>query len=473
MQLKIPVTIPAGSVPLICHYFPSTGDFRTLEIDEVASDHVTISRRNFDAIRGLYYLDYEDLGKLKGVTPQGIVVFGVSSDWAKAVKWSEQSAEIDAIVLAMKEMKRREDEDKKPVDPGIAKTVRIEFRDPKFARHADWARPELCVVGTCATATPKVTYKLTLIHLGDVATRTTTIEKTVEIASGGSPVATFTDVPALTAIAEVHVENGKIGDWAEYRGVADIMREIPAPEPTFHGNCLVVVPTGSHFPMDFAASVVSSLVKRGSSYGVSGEELAARVLHFADHSATNVSFFEQTGKTLDENAVDVVERALKRVPVIVAHKPIILFKSRCRRESREVSLSNSRGWFAGGHVILKGMTIPTGDELVISCSEIVRIEPPLRGKTLVPLPVLIATLNGQPILTRSKAPVVRIPTTCTHGGMPDAQVFFRATGRTLSLQTYHSPGSSTFGLVMPNEWNTAGKMSAQGILIFEVSALGL
>ncbi|MFZ2955279.1 MAG: hypothetical protein WA705_00080 [Candidatus Ozemobacteraceae bacterium] len=174
----------------------------------------------------------------------------------------------------------------KPTIPGYAPIVRFAIeRYPGFVYN--YCEPLTLISRDFASVTPTLTYTLTLVNAGNAASPTTILSKVISVASDGSGFATFTNVPALTAIACVHIDNGYISYWKDFHGAIDLIAD--------KENLIYLSPMGSKNLLDLETEVTRRLVTSTSFQSQIIPKLVARV-HTAMGSFLKGSFPNDLGQ---------------------------------------------------------------------------------------------------------------------------------------------------------------------------------
>lgn len=123
---------------------------------------------------------------------------------------------------------------------------------------------------TVATTSPTVTFKLTLINVGDTANPTTELKKIVAVDTTGAAQTTFSGVPAKTVIGEITIANGSIGGAKALHGALDLVAG--------KDNIVDVAPKGSKNLPDFTAEVLEHMISDKSAFSRIYEHSVERLL---------------------------------------------------------------------------------------------------------------------------------------------------------------------------------------------------
>lgn len=83
-------------------------------------------------------------------------------------------------------------------------------------------RPVIASVLPSNETPPTVTFKLTLVNVGNQVTPTTTLMKTVSVNASHTAEVTFANLPLLTCVGDIHIEGGRIGSYSDFHGALDL-----------------------------------------------------------------------------------------------------------------------------------------------------------------------------------------------------------------------------------------------------------
>ncbi|MFZ2958948.1 MAG: formylglycine-generating enzyme family protein [Candidatus Ozemobacteraceae bacterium] len=136
-----------------------------------------------------------------------------------------------------------------------------------------------------------VTFKLTLVNVGVATQPTITLSKTVAASASGTASATFTGVPALTCVGDIHIEGGKIGTYTDFHGAADLISGID--------NTIKISPKGSKTLFDITATVIETLLLSPEDLGKIASSLAQKV-------ASAVENLDLNSSTVINDAITIV-----------------------------------------------------------------------------------------------------------------------------------------------------------------------
>lgn len=116
---------------------------------------------------------------------------------------------------------------------------------------------------------PDVTFKLTLVNIGNAGNPVSMVVKTIKAASDGTAEVTFSSIPAGTCVGDIHIEGGNIAGFSDFHGAADLVAGVP--------NTLYVTPKGSRLQSDFVAHVIEQIVKTPILFGKALPGLTSQV----------------------------------------------------------------------------------------------------------------------------------------------------------------------------------------------------
>ncbi len=98
--------------------------------------------------------------------------------------------------------------------------------------------------------TPQVTFKLSLINIGNTANPITVLSKTVPAVNGVAS-AGFQALPVISCIGDIHIEGGKMGSYSDFHGALDLKSG---------SNTLFLAGKGSKATPDFVAFVMEKVL---------------------------------------------------------------------------------------------------------------------------------------------------------------------------------------------------------------------
>jgi len=138
------------------------------------------------------------------------------------------------------------------------------------------------VTAAVATTPLAVTFKLILVNKGNVTQPTTTLRKTVSVDASGNALATFSAIPALTCIGDLHIDGGSIASNGDFHGETDLLSGAD--------NIIEIAPKGSLFIPDLLAGALNRIIASPTAFALIGPGLAAKVrggLHFLASSSVD------------------------------------------------------------------------------------------------------------------------------------------------------------------------------------------
>ncbi|MBF0548658.1 MAG: hypothetical protein HQM08_29780 [Candidatus Riflebacteria bacterium] len=180
------------------------------------------------------------------------------------------------------------------IDEKIAPQVSFRIVLPNSSFHSDFAglttdnlkiSPEV----RAGAIPPTVTFRLTTVNINNLASPTFSYEQTVQVASNGSAVASFTKIPATTCIAYAFINGGNIQSFTDFHGAADLVSNA--------SNTISIAPIGSKIKDDVVAEIVE--------YVVLNPTLFANVkTKFATTVKSRVDTLEPTSATFPQDALN-------------------------------------------------------------------------------------------------------------------------------------------------------------------------
>jgi len=140
---------------------------------------------------------------------------------------------------------------------------------------------------------PDVTFKLTLVNIGNAGNPASKVIKTVKAGADGTAEVTFNGIPAGTCVGDIHIEGGNIAGFSDFHGAADLIAGVP--------NTLYVTPKGSRLQSDFVAHVIEQIVQTPILFGKALPGLTSQV-------AQAISGLDRSGESAYSDAVSMFAR---------------------------------------------------------------------------------------------------------------------------------------------------------------------
>ncbi|MFZ2959284.1 MAG: fibronectin type III domain-containing protein [Candidatus Ozemobacteraceae bacterium] len=107
-------------------------------------------------------------------------------------------------------------------------------------------------------ASVSVTFKLILVNVGIATNPTTILSKTVSVDGSGTAEVSFSSIPALTCIGDVHIAGGKIASYSDFHGTQDLLASA--------ANVVFVSPKNSGTLEDILATILDRLTKDSEAF---------------------------------------------------------------------------------------------------------------------------------------------------------------------------------------------------------------
>lgn len=120
------------------------------------------------------------------------------------------------------------------------------------------------------TSTPVVTFKITLLNIGNSANPTFTMIKKANVDASGTAQATFQSVPATSIIADIHIEGGSIGFYRDFHGASDLLSGAD--------NIVDIAPKNSRLVPDILAGAVNQIIASPTAFLKVKTGLVAKIL---------------------------------------------------------------------------------------------------------------------------------------------------------------------------------------------------
>ncbi|MBF0502985.1 MAG: fibronectin type III domain-containing protein, partial [Candidatus Riflebacteria bacterium] len=118
-------------------------------------------------------------------------------------------------------------------------------------------------------ASVSVTFKLILVNVGNASQPTNTLLKTVSVDASGTAMATFSAVPALTCIGDIHIKGGNISSYTDFHGAADLKQTLD--------NVVTLSPKTDHSRIDVIAATIESIIASTTLYQKVALGLASKI----------------------------------------------------------------------------------------------------------------------------------------------------------------------------------------------------
>lgn len=311
-----------------------------------------------------------------------------------------------------------------------------------------------------ASAAPTVTFKLILVNAGNTASLTSTLSRVVPVASDGSASATFTGVSQLTAIGDIHIDNGHIGSFSDFQGAVDLVGN--------KENVIFASPKGSFTRLDLDAEIIRRLVESPSYLAQVVPQLATRV--------------DAAMQTCVPQGVHSYDDAFTAFLNFVQSLPRMVTASSTNFVNQTIGAGDTTITVASPGSTLDGLEIqiPAG---AFQAGANVRVDAAAISSHTLPIPyTLISPLiqidTGGKI---ANTPIlIKIPVTVPEGKMPIAFLFNPATGKleTLPIASKDINSVTIFGTNFQGLPTIAGSRRAdvfsslkEGIVITAISSL--
>ncbi len=142
---------------------------------------------------------------------------------------------------------------------GVAQSVSFRIILPDQASNsAIPAASLLSSIRASSVAPPSVTFKLVLVNVGATANRTSTLVKTVPVSASGTAECSFTGVPALTCVSDIHIEGGSIGSYTDFQSALDLSSGT--------ANLIELAPKNTRVAQEVTAEVINRLVASDTAF---------------------------------------------------------------------------------------------------------------------------------------------------------------------------------------------------------------
>ncbi|MDD3146874.1 MAG: SUMF1/EgtB/PvdO family nonheme iron enzyme [Candidatus Riflebacteria bacterium] len=142
---------------------------------------------------------------------------------------------------------------------GVAQSVSFRIILPDQASNsAIPAASLLSSIRASSVASPSVTFKLVLVNVGATTNRTSTLVKTVPVSASGTAECSFTGVPALTCVSDIHIEGGSIGSYTDFQGALDLSSGT--------ANLIELAPKNTRVVQEVSAEVINRLVASDTAF---------------------------------------------------------------------------------------------------------------------------------------------------------------------------------------------------------------
>ncbi|MFZ2956576.1 MAG: formylglycine-generating enzyme family protein [Candidatus Ozemobacteraceae bacterium] len=154
---------------------------------------------------------------------------------------------------------------------GVAQSVQFRIVLPSYSPSVEPTSPAQLtgIKPSRASGTPCVTFRLTLVNLAVATQPPIFLSKTVLVDASGTAMASFSSVPAITCVGDVHIEGGAIGSYSDFHGADDLDADLV--------NTVRISPKGSKTLLDITAKVIESLIFSSEVLGKIGSSQAQEV----------------------------------------------------------------------------------------------------------------------------------------------------------------------------------------------------
>ncbi len=236
-------------------------------------------------------------------------------------------------------------------------------------------------------ATPTVTFGLILVNVGNAASPTTTLMQMVPVDASGSAQATFADVPAVTAVGDIHIEGGQYLGFADFHGTLDLIAGAP--------NRLMCAPKGSNLRQDILATVIEHVVVTPDLFALARAGMVAKL------ASASVDLDFTVATAYDD--VLTIFRSLD-VPKLQVVNPVVVAQQTVPAGGGTMVVASAGSPINGLEIRVGTDSFSAATSLSVSVSSVASIS--LDGNTRVNSPVITIDTGGS---TASQPVYVRIP----------------------------------------------------------------
>ncbi|MBF0503158.1 MAG: SUMF1/EgtB/PvdO family nonheme iron enzyme [Candidatus Riflebacteria bacterium] len=292
-----------------------------------------------------------------------------------------------------------------------------------------------------ASGTPSVTFKLTLVNVGVATQPTITISKTTPVDASGTAQTSFSNIPALTCIGDVHIDGGRIGSYSDFHGATDLVVGLE--------NVINASPKNSGTRYDVIASIIEKLIADAGSVSKITSGLASRVsASLAAVDLSTVSIDQAYGAFLTFTA---------NIPTIQTTEATTIAAQNIPSSGGTITVASPGNSLNGLEIKIPsgafdGSTNVTVTVATISSSSL--------GVGFTPATPLIAIDNGGKLASEPVS--IRIPITIADDEFAMAYQFDPATGRLIALPPVDTMADS-FQIVSSNLGKSAPMASLRGV----------
>ncbi|MFZ2961449.1 MAG: hypothetical protein WA705_31615 [Candidatus Ozemobacteraceae bacterium] len=229
--------------------------------------------------------------------------------------------------------------------------------------------------------------------------------------------ASFTNVPALTAIADVHIDNGNIASWTDFQGVVDLDAN--------RENFVNVSPKGTKTRLDMEAEVTRMLVASASFQSQIIPKLIARVNAAMEkfQPIVPVSGVEKFAPVDSyDDALTAFLTFVDNMPKIITGSPTLIIDQIIGTEETTIRVATRGSILEGYEIKILEGAFPSGTRIRVVAATISSCT-----LSFIPISPLISMSTGG---LRAKQPMlVKIPTTLPLGILPNLPLgFYSETG---------------------------------------------
>lgn len=259
-----------------------------------------------------------------------------------------------------------------------------------------------------ASLTPVVTFRLILINVGNTASPTSLLCQSTSVASDGIASATFTGVPPVTVIADVHIDNGRVASWSDFQGALDLF--------VGQNNIVMASPRGSFSESDLGAEVIRQLVASSSYEAQVVDGLATRV------NAALVGFSPTTTNPY-EDALRTFLAFASSLPRITTYPSACLMNQALGPGQATLTVASLGSPLNGLQITIPDGAFPSGTNLRVDVAAIASSSLPLG---ILPLSPFIRIDTG--VIEPNRSLSIKIPVTIPVNANPLVHCFDPITG---------------------------------------------
>ncbi|MFZ5951081.1 MAG: SUMF1/EgtB/PvdO family nonheme iron enzyme [Candidatus Rifleibacteriota bacterium] len=287
-------------------------------------------------------------------------------------------------------------------------------------------------------ASPSISITLSLINPGNFSQPCTKIVKSAVIDASGSAEIQFTGIPALSVIADLHIEGGKLAGYSDFHGIADLVAN--------QENIIPIGPQNTRTREDILASSLRTIISRQDLFSLISEKVAARLNII-------LNTLNQQSATILEEMLSAFQSFMQANPPLVLGVPAVIKEVTLSGAAATVTVTLDQNPLSGLELQVEDQTFATTVPIKISLTQISSSQ--LKDGLTPVTPLINIDTAGY----RAQKPLaLKIPAQIQSGNVPVA-IHYNNVTRSISCLPIIDKDETSY-TVMINNFGTSNSQSA-------------